>query len=388
MNEVEKSMRRAKWLYPTLLFFAQRTLLSVIGILLYILGYVPLTEDPVLRPYFGISPITEGISGALLGVWQRFDVIHFLRIAQSGYSQPDLSPFFPLVPLLTRWIGKMIGENYLLSSFLIANVSCLSALVAAYYWLLDEGYDKNHARITLLFLLWFPTSFFLLVPYSESLFLMFALLTLWNLRKGRWLLAGVTSMLATLTRISGVVLSAVILFEWFMVGREKRLKQTLKPLLSSMMPPIAFAGLTVWRANQNLPGLMEVQATYWHRIPSLPWVGITQTIGHIVHQDASFIEYLDLFVVIGMLLAGIAVIRKLPPTLGIYHWGLLLFSLSQIRLGQPLSGQARLSIALFPAFIILAKYAHGALMRRAVAYIFVTLNLYLAGQFILWGWVG
>ncbi len=388
MNEVSKSTHKLVWRYPSSLFLAQRTLLSAIGLLLYLLDYVPRTEDPVLRPYFGVSPVADGAAGAFLGVWQRFDVIHFLRIAENGYSNPALSPFFPLFPLLTRWIAKPIGEHYLLGSFLIANLSCLFALIVAYNWLLDEGYGENFARNTLLIFLWFPTSFFLFVPYSESLFLLLALAALWSLRKGRWLLAGATSMLATFTRLNGLILSAVILVEWFMNYRREPLKKNLKPLLSCMMPLFVFVGLTLWRSSQNLPGLMEVQATYWHRIPVLPWVGITQTITRVIQHDASFIEFVDLFVVFGMLLAGIAVIKKLPSSLAVYHWGFLLFSLSQMRIGQPLSGQARFAIVLFPAFIILAQYAHKAIARRVVAYTFLTCNLFLAGQFILWGWVG
>ncbi len=379
---------RENWRYPTLLFIAQRVLLSGLGFALFALGYVPVSEDPIYRPYFGIAPETDGISGAFLGVWQRFDVIHFLRIAQTGYTDADLSPFFPVFPLLSRSLGKLMGDHYLLSSFLISNLSCLLAIVAIYFWMLDEGYNRPHARRTILFLIWFPTSFILFVPYSESLFLLLAVLGIWSTRKRKWFLAGVISMLATLTRIGGVVISLVILLEWFIGRKGMSRRENVSAWLSSIMPLIAFAGLALWRSTQNLPSLRDVQAMYWNRFPALPWKGIFQTIARLLQQVAQPIEFLDLIVVLGMLLAGFLILRRLPMSLSMYHWGLLLLSLSQIRIGQPLSGQARFAIVLFPAFVVLGQYAQGPFTTRGVAYAFLTLNLFLAGQFILWGWVG
>ncbi|TFH35434.1 MAG: hypothetical protein E4G99_07300 [Anaerolineales bacterium] len=379
--------KEEKW-YPTLLFCVQRCLYSILGWALFTLGYVPLTEHPIYRPYFGILPITDGISGAFLGVWQRFDVIHFLRIAQAGYTDADLSPFFPLFPLLSRFFGKLLGGNYLLGAFIISNIACLIAINVLYFWVLEEGYDRPHAKRTILFLLCFPTSFFLFVPYSESLFLLFCVLAMWSIRRGKWVLAGTASLLATLTRIGGIVLSVVMLTEWFMRRKATSRRESVIVWLSSALPFIAYAILALWRSKQNLPGLVQVQATYWYRQPALPWEGIVLTISRLLQQLALSIEVLDLLVVLGMLLVGFFVLRMLPASLAVFHWGLLILSLSQIRLGQPLSGQARYAIILFPAFIVLAKFARGPIAKRGMAYTFLILNLFLAGQFVLWGWVG
>ena len=101
-----------RW-YPTRLFIMQRLLLSTLGAAFFLLGYVSLTGDPVLRPYFGVQVVSAGPAGALLGVWQRFDAIHFMRIASAGYNAPDLSAFLPLFPLVSRGLGDLLGQNYL-----------------------------------------------------------------------------------------------------------------------------------------------------------------------------------------------------------------------------------------------------------------------------------
>lgn len=387
-EDTHSSQSSLAWRYPAALFFSQRALLSLLGVALFLAGMAPRTEDPILRPYFGVEPIVSGSSGALLGVWQRFDAIHFLRIAETGYSSADLSPFYPAFPLLSRWVGLLSGGNILLGSFLVANLAMLLALFALYLWMLAEGHDRKHARQMLLYLVWFPTAFFLFVPYSESLFLLFVILGMWAARRQRWLIAGSLAALASLTRISGIVLSAVILVEWFSSRKAATWRLSLKAWSGALMPVAALAGFEFWRVAQGLPGTLDVQLQYWHRIPSYPWEGIRLTFTRLVDRTALPIEMLDLVVVLGMVVAGFLMIKKLPASFSVYHWGLLLFNLSQLRLGQPLSGQARYAAVLFPAFIVLAMYAKGALASRAVAYSFLVLNIFLAGQFIIWGWVG
>ncbi len=376
------------WLEPTLLFAVQRVLLSGLGLALYALGRVPLTEDPVTRPYFGIPPEVEGMSGALLGVWQRFDVIHFLRIARDGYAQADLSAFFPLFPMATKLLGLLLGDRVLLASFLVANLCTLLAVNALYFWMLDEGHDRSAASAAILFLIWFPTAFFLFVPYSESLFLLCAVAALWSIRRRRWALAGAAAVLATLTRLAGVMLAPVLIVGWAAARDRSSASETALAAVSAAMPGVAFAGLSVWRSTRAFPSLVESQASYWHRLPAFPWQGVTRTVERIAAGSASAVEFLDLLVVLAMLAAGIVVIRRLPLSLSAYHWGVLLLGLSQIRVGQPLSGQARFAVVLVPAFIVLGEVARGPVLKRAVAYSFLGLHLFLAGQFIMWGWVG
>jgi hypothetical protein len=184
------------------------------------------------------------------------------------------------------------------------------------------------------------------------------------------------------------VLTLAILIEWFRQRQKLSRKATAAAITAALMPVIALAGFEIWRINQGLPGTLEVQLQFWHRVPAFPWEGVFQTVTRIADHAALPIEILDLVVVLGMLLAGIRMLRRLPASFSIYHWGLLLLNLSQLRLGQPLSGQARYSVALFPAFILLAGDASGRISSRVVAYSFLSLNVFLAGQFILWGWVG
>ena len=68
----------------------------------------------------------------------------------------------------------------------------------------------------------FPTSFFLLAPYSESLFLFLVLFALWAARRGKWELAGLAGIGASATRNIGVLLVLPLLTEAFHRFRERR----------------------------------------------------------------------------------------------------------------------------------------------------------------------
>ena len=202
------------------------------------------------------------------------------------------------------------------------------------------------------------------------------------------MLAGILAGLACLTRMAGIVLALVIMVEWFLNRKSMSSRASASAWFAALLPVICLAGFEWWRIRSGLPGTLTVQAQFWQRVPSLPWQGIGQTIARMSAGVSLAIETLDLVIVLGMLVAGIVMFKALPASLVAYHWAFLLINLSQVRLSQPLSGQARYAALLFPAFIWLAGKARGPLAWRGLSYTFLLFNVLLAGQFILWGWVG
>jgi hypothetical protein len=373
--------------YPAALFLGFRVIFCLLGIVLVLLGLVPATEDPVTRPYFGVTPVVDGIAGALEGLWQRFDALHFLRIAENGYTAADLAAFPPAYPLLIRLVAGLTGGDLLASALLVANAACLLMLIVLYRWLRQEGYAEEVARRGLLYLLVFPTAFFLFVPYSESLFLLFVVLALRESRRGQWSRAALAALGASLTRLSGVCLIPVLAVEALRQGRGSPVR-VVQRLAWSLSPALGLGSFLAWEARMGLPSALAVQAAHWHRVPAFPWQGLFLTVERAWLGTAFPIEYLDLLVTLGMLILGLILMRRLPLSLTVYHWTTLLFNLSQVRIGQPLSGQARFCLTLLPAFLLVALLSRSGWRNRLVVYPCFALNLILAGQFALWGWVG
>jgi len=146
--------------------------------------------------------------------WAGFDGVHYLTIAEHGYEAQFTQAFFPVYPLLIRWLTLLTG-NYLLSGLLISHVSLLIALYFLYLLVrIDE--KKQVAYQTLLLLLAFPTAFFFGALYSESLFLMLVVTSLYAIRKGMTKEAIALALFASATRIIGIFLLPALLYEKYL----------------------------------------------------------------------------------------------------------------------------------------------------------------------------
>ena len=66
---------------------------------------------------------------------------------------------------------------------------------------------------------------------------------------------------------------------------------------------------------------------------------------------------------------------------------MLLAILSKVGPISPLLSTSRYVLPIFPAFMLLGRWASTPWRRRLIVYPSVALLLYFAGQFILWGWV-
>ena len=160
-----------------LVFVVLRLVISVWAALVLAITHAPTSPDDVLRPYQGIEQISGGPAELFLGVWQRFDTLWYLRIALHGYSAAVSDIHFPpLYPLLIKVLGTILLGNYLLAAIIISNIACILGLTYLYK-LTAELFNVKTARRTVLYLSIFPTAFFLLAPYSESLLVLLAVAT-------------------------------------------------------------------------------------------------------------------------------------------------------------------------------------------------------------------
>ena len=144
----------------------------------------------------------------LLSIWNRWDGPQYLLIAQHGYAasgdQRLALAFFPLYPWLIRLVA-MVVRDAVLSAFLVSTVASVAAGVAlARLFAID--YPRHLARRAAWFLFIFPTSYFMHIDYSESLFLALVLASFMAARRERWLRAGLLGAFAALARPNGILL--------------------------------------------------------------------------------------------------------------------------------------------------------------------------------------
>ncbi len=208
-------------------------------------SFVPLTafeQSVAVWP-----PATLGetwFTRVFLAPWVRWDVHSYLKIISQGYRLTDgTTQFHPLFPWLAAALSWIIGQP-LLSLILLSSLAGL-LLLFVFERLACLDWEEESARASTLLLLFSPFAFVLFVPYTEGLFLLWAVLCLLAARRQHWWRAGLAGLLATLTRQQGVFLLVPLAWEMW---------EASKPDLRSL--------LKNWRMWGAL-GLIPLGWTLW-----------------------------------------------------------------------------------------------------------------------------
>ena len=364
-----------------------RVLISLWSAAVLRLTHAPTSPDEILRPYQGVAPISGGVGELILGCWQRFDTLWYLRIATQGYAPDDGSTvYFPLYPLLIRVLGEVFLDNYLVAALVISNVAYIGVLFCLYE-LTEYEFGGASARRSTLYLAIFPTAFFFLAAYTESLFLLLTLAAFLCARDKRWWLAGALGFLASLTRLQGVVLLPPLLY-MYLRDREFRLSRLGPELMALLLFPggallfIAYQYLVVGSAP-----LMSTYQTHLYAQFVWPWDNIIATVQKILSPEGTFVNLLNLSMTGVFLAMTVLSFRRLPRQYGIYMAVTMFVLLLRRTTLQPLVSMSRYVLVLFPAFMLWGLWGRNPRVQRLVVYPSVALLLYLSGQFAIWGWV-
>jgi len=220
------------------------------------------SDSQFFIPYLGFFPYKEIAENynlpKFLTAFANFDGAHYLLIAKNGYAQYQQA-FFPLYPLLIRWLSPLFLNNHLVTGLLISNLSFLVGLFIfkKYSDLVchseigseSETRSRNKFGMTrdvtnywpILFLVVFPTSFFFGAVYTEGLFFFLLVGCLYFLKKERFYLAGIFAFFASLTKLIGLFL--IIFFILKLIRNWKLGIRNFKLILITLSPLL---GLTIY----------------------------------------------------------------------------------------------------------------------------------------------
>jgi hypothetical protein len=371
------ALRRRALVYCLGVFVALRLGLSVLGLagvaLLPHPGQAAAEAagipGPVGAPGWDANPVTPGWHN-LVTAFERFDALWFLGIATQGYEDGNGSAvFFPGYPLLIRALSPVLGGHPLAAALLISNLAAFGSLVVLYL-LTAREIDEAAARKAVLYLAVFPTSFFLLAPYSEAPFLFLVLLSVWSARRGRWWVAGVAGAGAGLTRNLGVVLALALAAEAVHQHREGRGGSLPARLAWSAGPVLGLgAYLLFWHlfAGEWLAPVTQ-QANWQRELLAPPVTVVLGTIRGFEFPGTYPGGYhmLDWLMVIPALVFAGWVALRTRPVYWIYTWASILVPLSFVFPPRPFMSLPRFLVVVFPllwAPAILSRrwpWLHGA----------------------------
>ena len=364
-------------------------LVALVGVAL-----IPANE-PAGVPGWPAPELTPGWHNVFTA-WERWDALWLLRIASNGYAPGDGSAaFFPLYPLLVRGLSTLLGGHPLAAALIVSNVAFLAALIA-FYALSRREFDRETARRAVLYLAVFPTSLFLIAPYTESLFLLLSITSLHSARRGRWLVAGATGALAGATRSVGLLLVLPLAIEAVTQARRisrrgVRLKRlTLALGCSALAACGTLAYLAYWRAVSGDWLTPFKEQDQWLRELSGPWAsiaGATTTAFRYIGAYPGGYHQLDWIVAVVAVIAAAWVLWRAPLPFGVYTWASLLIPLSFIFTSRPLMSLPRLVLPVFPIFWAIARFSQRWRIHEALIACSAALLAVMTLLFVNWYWV-
>jgi Mannosyltransferase (PIG-V) len=324
--------------------------------------------SPVSVPGWPAHAVTPGWHN-LFTSFERFDALWYLRIAAHGYRNGDGSAaFYPLYPALTRAVGYLTGGHPLAGALIVSNLSFLGALFVLYL-LGSRELDEPAARRAVLYAAVFPTAVFFFAPYSESTFLLLALLAFWWARSERWTLTAMAAFLAALTRNVGVLLVLPLAAEAAhqTKGRSPR-RIPLGGVLASLAPLLGTGGYLVYWHHLSGDWLAPLhQQVQWQRHltdPALAVVHGSQIAFRFVGAYPGGYHFYDWVVAIPVLSLAVYAAARFRPAYGVYTWASILVPLSFVFDGRPLMSFPRFALVVFPIFWALALFTRDRPLRH------------------------
>src|ERR1700736_818606 len=286
----------------------------------------------------------------------RWDTIHYINIAEHGYSYTKetehLLGFFLLFPFLIK-IVALVCRDFFISGLLVSFVGSVTAGYFLQKLVSLDGDEHNESGKALWYCYFFPTSYFLVIPYSEAAFLAFSIASFYFARRRRWLIASVLAALTAATRINGIVLLPALCAEAF--AQEGRF--AIKRAYWLMLSPLGLLAnvLNSWHVSGNAMAYLQIQNTHFSQSTTLPWSHLVNLIQQYVNSPSSSyrtmsIESTLVAVFITMLLLVVAW-RWLRLSYQIYAWAQVVLLLSS----SWIISYPRLVLVIFPLYIILAK---------------------------------
>jgi 4-amino-4-deoxy-L-arabinose transferase-like glycosyltransferase len=330
----------------------------------------------------------------------RWDSEWYAGIAEHGYrysgvptGDPQAVVFYPLYPLLSRFVAEITGISPTVALLVVANIAAVVAVLLLFR-MVRRHFDDEVALLSVALLSFYPGSLFLSAGYSEGLALLLILCCFTLLDDRRYIAASVAAGLALATRFVGVALIPVLLWDLWLKFRADR-KRFVIYAFACML--IASAGLWTYMLYLEMAfghpfAFADAQAAF-NGDTSLA----SRLIASVKLQPLLQLRFTDFspagldqwffFLLLGLTLS---VWRRLPGSLTLFSLGALL--VPYLTLGGGPAGftsMTRFGVLAFPAFIVLAE-----LCRRSAVLCFATMGLFGAvlalhsALFAQWYWVG
>ncbi|HVM59978.1 MAG TPA: mannosyltransferase family protein [Verrucomicrobiae bacterium] len=293
--------------------------------------------------------------GTILNWLNHWDTGWYLNIAQHGYQyvpgKQCSAVFFPLYPVLVGWLTCGGAIDARMAGYLLSNGSLFFGIVVLWKLTVIEMKDERCARRVVQLLLLNPVTVFYSSIYTESLYLLCLVGTLYFARTERWLLAAACAYAVALTRMIGLLLVIPLVCEYVLQNRHNltwRKPDAWRALVCFAAPALGFLTYVAYldrKFGEPLAFLKAEQA--WGRKLVWPWKPFL----HLGWYDRPYTIWFVGTAIIAVVLLFLAARWRLRPT-----YLLILVIFTTICLcSNRLESLPRYFSVLFPFYFVLAQ---------------------------------
>jgi hypothetical protein len=288
----------------------------------------------------------------LIDAFQRWDAYWFLNVAREGYHyaaapgiggpETNVTPF-PVYPAAMA-VGGLLGLDLAVAGFCIAQLATLAGLVVLHR-LLREDHGKAGADLGVWLFAAVPWAFAFAAIYSDALYFLICVATVWAARRQRWVLAGTLGFVGSATRIPGALLVVPVALE-AVASRRRGEHPAWWALLLIPAGVVAYFAYLYALTGEPL-AYFAASRQGWSKSPVGPWFHPLRWFGGGVTVD----DRLDIVVVAGVVLLLVLGFRDERRS----QWWFTLSTFLLLLSSTDLDGLPRYVSSLFPLYSIAAR---------------------------------
>ncbi len=327
-------------------------------------------------------------------VWQllnRWDASWYGSIVEHGYSYtPDVESnvaFFPLLPLLVWLLREVTGLKIALAGFVVSNLALLaSAILLRRLVQRDYPAPERVGERAVWLLLFCPMTFFHSAFYTESIFLLLSIATLFAARERRWLAVGIFGALLTASRGNALLILLPVCWEAFVQptrtnrGSDGTTENARSRAWLLLIPAglLAYAAYLHFRVGDALAFAHAMRA--WDRGLAWPWTGFLA-----LEAPSGYRVFLFGSAISGLLLCLLVVWTRLRTSYQIYTAAMFIFLLCT----TILHSLPRYLSVIFPFYIAIAvgsrrmEGLYSLVLAGSAALMAICLALFVSGYLMI-----
>jgi len=211
-------------------------------------------------------------------MFARYDSGWYNTIIERSYQAPpppgqqSEHAFFPLYPMAARLLHLATGLDSFRAGLLVSYAALLLA-IPLFVEEARERFGEKKARDALPFLLLYPVAFFLAAVYTESAFLLLALLAFRSVRRGNLPAAIGLGLLLGLTRAPAAAVGPALAVAWWLGRQDGRHRLAGAGVL--FLAPLAGVLGWIWGLGfaKGEPGLFFRSMGAWRHAAGDPVAG-------------------------------------------------------------------------------------------------------------------